>query len=549
MANQYEQFNVANPYQLQQQDLDRRQKMAEILQQQSFEPIQAGSYQGIQAPISPVQGLAKVLQMYLANKTQEGVKTEQKALGEKYQADTSADIQRLIKGLQGQAAVPEMRQEPTAGDFADNPNLASTFAEMQPDQQKAFTMPAVQGRAAGVIDPSMIGEFKTPGMQQQALSMYMSQLAPKAPLILKEGDVAFNPTTGAKMFSANAKSPFGNVNPASFTPSSLKAFMADGGQDFSLLVPAVSADTQARLTTVDANTAAKITQDASQAQAKLTQDREISDRAFNNLSANQRASLTNEGARLGISAADLYFSTGIKAGGAPNIAASQPVAQPVQQPVSQMAQPMAQPVPQTAMPQARPVAPPMQPQARPVAPPVSPNQALAAALSPKAQQELQITQLKNQQEASQALPQVMQQGQTLISSINNMIGVKGADGKVLIPEHKGLKDVVGTTIPFEYKPFQGGTPGADFKALYDQVKGGAFLEAVQIMKGTGALSEIEGTKATAALTEASTAQSPDAFRAAMSKFRDAIQTGMNNAATKAGKGRIPTYNPATGKVE
>ena len=529
MANQYEQFSVASPYQLQQQELDRRQKMAEILQQQAFEPIQAGSYQGIQAPISPVQGLAKVLQMYLANKNQEGLKSEQKALGEQYRADTSADIQRLIQGLQGQAATPEMRQEPTARDFEDNPNLAPTFAQMQPDQQRAMTMPAMPARAAGTIDPSLIGEFKTPGMQQQALSMYMSQLAPKAPLILKEGEAAFHPTTGAKMFAADAKSPFGNVNPASFTPASLKAFMDGGGKDFSILVPAVSADTQAKMSQVDANTA-----------AKLKQDREISDRAFNGLSANQKASLNNEAARIGISAADLFFNTGMKAGGVPNVA--QPMAQPVAQPMAQpLAQPVTQPVMQAPM-QPRPVAP-------PVAPPVSPNQALANALSPKAQQELQVNQLKEQQAAAQALPQVMQQGQTLISTIDQMIGVKGADGKVLIPEHKGLKDVVGTTIPFEYKPFQGGTVGADFKAMYDQVKGGAFLEAVQRMKGSGAISEIEGTKATAALTEASTAQSPDAFRSAMSKFRDAIKTGMGNAATKAGKGQIPTYNPATGRVE
>ena len=531
MANQYEQFNVANPYQLQQQELDRRQKMAEILQQQAFEPVQAGSYQGIQAPISPVQGLAKVLQMYLANKNQEGIKTEQKALGEQYRADTSSDIQRLIKGLQGQAATPEMRQEPTAADFSDNPNLASTFAQMQPDQQKAMTMPAMPARAAGAIDPSIIGEFKTPGMQQQAANMYMSQLAPKAPVILSEGQIAYNPTTGAEMYKGGSKSPFGNVNPASFTPASLKAFSEGGGKDFSILVPAVGADTQARLS-----------QDALQNAARLKQEREISDRAYNGLSANQKASLANEAARLNISAADLFFNTGMKAGGAPNIAqtTAQPMAQPVAQPMAQpLAQPATQPVAQAPMA--------MQPQARPA--PVTPNLALAAALSPRAQQEVQIAQLKNQQEAAQGLPQVMQQGQTLISTIDQMIGIKGADGKVIIPEHKGLKDVVGTTIPFEYKPFQGGTQGADFKAMYDQVKGGAFLEAVQRMKGSGAISEIEGTKATAALTEASTAQSPDAFRAAMSKFRSAIQTGMNNAATKAGKGRIPTYNPATGEVK
>jgi hypothetical protein len=395
-------------------------------------------------------------------------------------------------------------------------------------------MPA---KAAGVLDPSLIGDFKTPGMQQQALSMYMGQLAPKAPVILSEGQIAYNPTTGAEMYKGGSKSPFGNVNPASFTPASLKAFSEGGGKDFSILVPAVGADTQARLT-----------QEAEQNAIKLKQEREISDRAFNNLSANQKASLANEGARLNISAADLFFNTGMKAGGAPNIATSQPVAQPVQQPMAQpLAQPATQPVAQAPMQAQAPMA--MQPQARPVAPPVSPNQALANALSPKAQQELQVTQLKGQQEAAQALPQVLQQGQTLISTIDRMIGAKDAQGKVIVPEHKGLKDVVGTTIPFEYKPFQGGTQGADFKAMYDQVKGGAFLEAVQRMKGSGAISEIEGTKATAALTEASTAQSPDAFRNAMSKFREAIQTGMTNASTKAGKARIPTYNPATGRVE
>jgi hypothetical protein len=519
MANQYEQFSVANPYQLQQQELDRRQKMAEILQQQAFEPVQAGSYQGIQAPISPTQGLAKVLQMYLSNKNQEGLKAEQKALGEQYKADTSADIQKLIQGLQGRLATPEVNQEPTARDFEDNPNLAPTFAQMQPDQQKAMTLPAMPAKAMGVLDPSLISEFKTPGMQQQAMNMYMSQLAPKAPVILKEGDVAFNPTTGAEMFKANAKSPFSNVNPAQYTAASLKAFTEGGGKDFSVLVPAVSADTK----------------------AKLAQERELSDRAFTGLSANQQATLNNDAARLGISGAELFFNTGMKAGSVPR--PNQAVPQALAQPNMQAPQPVTQPVPQANMQAPRPQT------MQPVAQTVSPNQPLINALSPKAQQELQVTQLKGQQEAAQALPQVMQQGQTLIGAIDRMIGAKDAQGNVIMPEHKGLKDVVGTTIPFEYKPFQGGSQGADFKALYDQVKGGAFLEAVQRMKGTGAISEIEGSKATAALTEASTAQSPDAFRGAMSRFRDAIQTGMSNAMTKAGKARIPTYNPATGRVE
>ena len=241
MANQYEQFNVASPYQLQQQELDRRQKMAEILQQQAFEPVQAGSYQGIQAPISPVQGLAKVLQMYLSNKNQEGLKSEQKALGEQYRADTSSDIQRLIQGLQGKAATPEMKQEPTASDFSDNPNLASSFAQMQPDQQKAFTMPAMPAKAAGVLDPSLIGDFKTPGMQQQALNMYMGQLAPKAPIKLGKDETLLNPTD----YSILAKGPedlergLAPLNQKDYTPESWRAATSGGKIDRTKLLPFV----------------------------------------------------------------------------------------------------------------------------------------------------------------------------------------------------------------------------------------------------------------------------------------------------------------------
>jgi hypothetical protein len=241
MANQYEQFNVANPYQLQQQELDRRQKMAEILQQQAFEPVQAGSYQGIQAPISPVQGLAKVLQMYLVNKNQEGLKSEQKALGEQYRADTSADIQRLIQGLQGKAATPEMKQEPTARDFEDNPNLAPSFAQMQPDQQKAFTMPAMPAKAAGILDPSLIGEFKTPGMQQQAMSMYLGQLAPKAPIKLGKDESLLDPTN----YSVLAKGPedaekgLAPLNQKDYTPESWRAATSGGKMDRTKLIPFV----------------------------------------------------------------------------------------------------------------------------------------------------------------------------------------------------------------------------------------------------------------------------------------------------------------------
>ena len=54
-------FNLPDPYEAQKQDIARRQKYAEALQQQAFQPTEPFSYQGIQAPIPVTASLAKVL--------------------------------------------------------------------------------------------------------------------------------------------------------------------------------------------------------------------------------------------------------------------------------------------------------------------------------------------------------------------------------------------------------------------------------------------------------------------------------------------------------
>ena len=48
--------------------IQRNEKLAQIMQQQAFQPVDIQSYQGIQAPISPLSGLAKVLQAYMGAK-------------------------------------------------------------------------------------------------------------------------------------------------------------------------------------------------------------------------------------------------------------------------------------------------------------------------------------------------------------------------------------------------------------------------------------------------------------------------------------------------
>lgn len=98
-------FNLPDPYEAQKADIARRQKYAEILQQQAFQPIEISSYQGIQAPIPATAILAKALQGLGAGVLEQQAETKQRELRE-------GDIkkgQEFAAALQG-AKTPEARQ-------------------------------------------------------------------------------------------------------------------------------------------------------------------------------------------------------------------------------------------------------------------------------------------------------------------------------------------------------------------------------------------------------------------------------------------------------
>ena len=111
----------------------------------------------------------------------------------------------------------------------------------------------------------------------------------------------------------------------------------------------------------------------------------------------------------------------------------------------------------------------------------------------------------------------------------------GANTKRLVDElvtHPGFKGSVGMGVPFaKHVP---GSPQADWKARFDQVGGGAFLQAAETMKGLGALSNTEGIAATKAVTRMSTATSETEFKAAAKDYQDTIDQGVRRMQQKAG---------------
>lgn len=151
---------------------------------------------------------------------------------------------------------------------------------------------------------------------------------------------------------------------------------------------------------------------------------------------------------------------------------------------------------------------------------------------------------KNDVAAKQALPGVIANAQEAVNLVDQLVGkqeVRDKSGKVLqagTAPHAGFENAVGTT----WKPgfrFIPGTDAADFQALFEQVKGSAFLEAFNTLKGAGAITEKEGEKATAARTRMSTAQSEAEFVKAAREYQDVIRKGVEVMQKKASGGAAP----------
>lgn len=79
------------------------------------------------------------------------------------------------------------------------------------------------------------------------------------------------------------------------------------------------------------------------------------------------------------------------------------------------------------------------------------------------------------------------------------------------------------------------TGGYDFQRKVDQLKGQAFLQAIQQMQGFGALSNQEGATATAAISRLDTAQSEEAFNKALADLEEIIDRGVAKAEQMAGQ--------------
>ena len=308
-----------NPYTAESAAIQRRLQMAQALGQQALQPVEVPQQAGVRA--SPYMGLAKMLQGYMAGSEEKSALEAYKDLAERYQAGNRAEMGSFLEAMQGTPA-------------------------------KELAGPAPQGAPTGVSSEGVQGGYIQPEQKPDRQRAMALALGSQNPTLQGAG--------GAMLSQMFAQDKIKDFKVELVGEKTHRIGYTETGKriDLGPITESVSPDTAAR----------------------LKQDKEQADRAFSQLSAKDKATLANDAARLNISAQQLFFDTGIKAGGGSFV---NPLAQP-----PAPTTPPAQPTPNAPRPAPAGA---LTPTSAPVAPPVAGAPSAYTPLnqlSPKAQQEV-----------------------------------------------------------------------------------------------------------------------------------------------------------------
>jgi len=187
-----------SPLTAEQAALDRRRKMAEAMQQQAILPIDMPNVAG--AKVSPYQGLAKLLQGYIAGQELEKADTEQKEL----EANTMADFAKIFDVAGRTETIPGKVITPAVPGVAIPENVARQ-AELAKLDQPALGFEGQAAIAKNLMRPEDVQQIKDLPTSTVAVPAVMSpdqQVPALKASMLKEKD--FTKTSAGKMMLAQA---------------------------------------------------------------------------------------------------------------------------------------------------------------------------------------------------------------------------------------------------------------------------------------------------------------------------------------------------------
>ena len=405
-----------SPYTAESAAIAQRMRMAEALNQQAMSPMEVPQQAGVK--ISPYAGLAKLLQGYTSGMLQNKALEQQAALADKYRTGNQADISGFLEAMQG-------------------------------TPQKELAGPAPEGAPQGVSPEGMQGGYIQPAQAPDRQRAMALALGSQNPTLQGAGGAMLG-----QMFAQDKIKDFkvelvnGKTHRIGYTETGKRT-------DLGEIAESISPDKA----------------------AQLKQDKEQADRAFSQLSASQKATLANDAARLNISAQQLWFDTGIKAGGGTFV---NPFAQP---PTAPPAQPNVAPTQPPVVP-AQPIAPrpPVAgavPTSAPVNAPTGGAYTPLSQLSPKAQQQMAMESMQAQQKKERGMQGI---GETIDQAKNILQGKtfneKGEQVKAPLP----TQSYGGVATDFISGIF-GGSPKGSAEADRLKVLGGSLVMAMPRMEG------------------------------------------------------------------
>lgn len=157
-------------YDTENESIARRQKYAEMLRQQSLDPLQTNQMAGgYVVPVSPVQGIAKLLQAYQGKRGIEGAEQQRRDLMGRMDTERSTDMQALAQALRGQPARPQVMGADDQAMIADQGGQANPMTQAIPGDPNQAAMLALQSRLPDVrqMAPGLMNIAETRANRQE----------------------------------------------------------------------------------------------------------------------------------------------------------------------------------------------------------------------------------------------------------------------------------------------------------------------------------------------------------------------------------------------
>ena len=554
-----------SPLTAEQAALDRRRKMAEAMQQQAILPIDMPNVPG--AKVSPYQGLAKLLQGYIAGKSLERADTEQKQQQSDYLSDLGFLMRNAGKTTPATAAIPEQVETIRTPNLANqnlqevalrqttmrDPNAAINPFEKQIDRSQLGNIaalpaenieeritPAVPAMAASpLLSPDLLsGNNANNYIKTTAGKMALAQY-----LMQQQAQQQAADLEAKKVKSRNPQEELYRYVNGEYV------VVSPGKPKGEFFQPVTELDALGKPITVayDKSGNRKVIDTAGAYTPNQWTSMSVADKAkilfdqykFNNLSAEQIQQARQKDAQLDQEMVKIGFDTGMKVQGGLGVSGNAPMPNLVgalTNPASAVA-PVTAPAPQPV------VTPVKKPyvslnqvnQIPPVAPPAPSDQAVnqpPAGLSGKARQQWIIENSKKQMdiaaESAKNKPQEKLSAETALTNLTRMKNVAEE-----LSGHKGLDSIVGRFNQYSFADMSDNAINA--RALQGTLVKQSATAALQAMRdasktggAVGSVSEKEWPILEQQIAALDSAQTPKAYRIALKNLQTQLDASITN---------------------